>query len=122
MSFTDKMRERAPTGWTLGKLQSMTGWAEELRAIPSTTVSGYRQLLIQCDARLASLSQPSTALVTEATPPRKSSRSSKKGPVDVPEASVVVSPKAREVFISTQRVCVIDLRLFILLKKNILVV
>ena len=101
------MRERAPSGWNFGDIQSMTDWAGELRAIPSSTVSRFRQQLIQCDVRLASLTQASIVADPEVTPPRKSSRASKKLPATIPEASAIVSmpPTAGNVYINAERVC-----------------
>jgi hypothetical protein len=101
------MRERSPSGWDFGEIQSMTDWAAELRAIPSSTVSRFRQQLIQCDVRLASLTQPSVAADPEPTPPRKASRSSKKVPVALPEASAIVSmpQKAGIVYVNAESVC-----------------
>ena len=100
------MRAHAPTGWNLHDVESMADWAEELRAVPSSTVSRYRKTLTECSARLASLTQASPELGIEVTPPRKSSRVSKKVPIDTPEASAATSVPLTSgtVYINTEKV------------------
>jgi hypothetical protein len=106
MVFLDRMREHALTGWDLRNVEPIADWAEELRSIPSSNVSKHRQSLVQCGARVDSLTQATPELDTETTPPRKSSRIRKKTSAKVLEASAptTVPLKAGDIYINAVKV------------------
>lgn len=97
--------ERFDTPWILLNLEHLSDWAEELKAIPGTTVTSHRKLLAECGARVTRLS---TARVSEPTPspPRRSSRIHKETATETSGASIPVSRplKTGETFINAVRV------------------
>ena len=96
------MTARSPTGWDLSNMQSMTDWARELAAIPSSTVARLCILLTDCDARLSILTK-STGLDTNVTP-RKSVRVRRKAPTEAP-ASGSAPLQAGDTYINATKVC-----------------
>jgi len=108
MAHTEKMRGRAPTGWSFTNLESLADWAEELRVIQSSMVTRYCQTLAQCQERLTYLARKVPVAEAEAPLPRKSIRVRKTLP-DAPGASVSTSArtKAGEIYINAVKVSVV---------------
>src|SRR5208282_3234918 len=64
--------------WTLDNLESLSAWAEELRVIPGMTVTAFRRMLLECDARLGRLTAPAPVIVVKPPAARKSARTHRK--------------------------------------------
>ena len=87
-------------------MESLAAWAEGLHNIPSSKVAGYRQLLIQCESRLADLSHKTPVAESEAAPSRKSIRVQKKAAVNVPVSSTsAIAPlKTGDTYVNATKV------------------
>lgn len=103
-SVLDAM-ERLGLTWSIENLEALSDWAEELKVVPSTTVTSHRRTLVECAARITRLT---TALEAEPvpSPPRKSSRILKKPGIDASGTSIPVSRQLKpgETFINAIRV------------------
>src|SRR5271156_4418624 len=80
--------ELCPAGsFEISGLESMSSWAEDLKAIPSTTISGHRKILVDCDARVERLLAPPPLSQVRIGTPRKSIRHRPKAMVETAGAS-----------------------------------
>jgi|SRR5277367_3693134 len=92
--------------WSLDNLEPFIDWAEELKKTPSTTITGYRKRLVDCDARLVRLSTTRSEPEPIPSPFRKPSRSQAKstGAVGKASASTTGSLKPGDIFINAVKV------------------
>lgn len=70
--------DRFGVSWELANIEPLSAWAEELKVIPSTTVTVLRKRLVECDARLLKLTGELAEPEPVPSPPRKSSRTKTK--------------------------------------------
>jgi len=78
--------------WTLDNLEPLSAWAEELRVIPGTTVTAFRRMLLECDARLGRLTAPAPIIVVKPPAARKSARTRRQPPTEPAVASGSSAP------------------------------
>lgn len=77
-NILDRMEATSSSFGFLKDIESLADWAEELKPIVSTSLTGYRRTLHSFDARLSSLSEVGLDIGQKTTPVRKSLRVSQR--------------------------------------------
>jgi hypothetical protein len=104
--------EAAPSNFRfLADLESLSDWADELKPIPSTTLTSHRRVLVTFSARLGRLLETGPENTQKTTPVRKSARVSQKQvrpEVRDQESPPLISAplKAGDIFINAVKVSV----------------
>lgn len=94
----------------LDDLESLSDWADELKPIPSTTLTSHRRVLATSSARIKRLSEIGPEHAPKTTPVRKSARVSQKqvhpeARSDLEGSPTISAPlKAGDVFINAVKV------------------
>ena len=107
LTHTERMRERAPAGWSFTNMESLAQWAEELSNIQSSKVTQYRKALVQCESRLVDLARKIPVTEPDTAPSRKSIRVQKKAPVEATASSSTgIAPlKTGDTYVNATKVC-----------------